>query len=85
MLLIDDLLMAPVRGLLFVLREVGNAAEEERANEQRAAMAELAALHRSLDSGELTETEFDARESKLLERLDRLRGQSGGDADAHGA
>jgi hypothetical protein len=86
MLLIDDLLMAPVRGLLFVLREVAKAAEEEQAGDQRAAMAELAALHRSLDSGELTENEFDVQEAHLLQRLDRLRGQDvGDDADSYGA
>jgi hypothetical protein len=37
-------------------------------------MDELAALHRSLDSGRLTEEAFDAQETRLLERLDRLRG-----------
>ncbi|MGD1035855.1 MAG: gas vesicle protein GvpG [Roseiarcus sp.] len=74
MLLIDDLLMAPCRGLMFVLREIAKAAQEEQAAEKRAVMVELAALHRSLDSGRLTEEAFDAQETRLLERLDRLRG-----------
>jgi hypothetical protein len=85
MLLIDDLLMAPVRGLMFVLREVAKSAQEERAAEQRTLMAELAALHRALDSGELTEAAFDEREAVLLARLDRLRGRdSPEDDDPHG-
>ena len=85
MLLIDDLLTAPFRGLLFVLREIAKAAEEERAGEERAAMGELAALHRALESGQLTEDAFDEREARLLERLDRMRGlQPGDDAVSHG-
>ncbi len=74
MLLIDDLLMAPVRGLMFVLREVAQAALEERDGEERAVMAELSALHRALETGAVTEAEFDAREADLLTRLDGLRG-----------
>lgn len=74
MLLIDNLLMAPGRGLLFVLRQVAKAAEEELEGEERAVLAELSALHRSLDSGELTEGAFDAQEARLLERLDRIHG-----------
>jgi hypothetical protein len=86
MLLIDDLLMAPARGLMFVLREVAKSAREQRAGEQRTLLAELAELHRALDGGELTEAAFDAREAALLERLDRLRGNdmAGQDAAPHG-
>jgi hypothetical protein len=85
-LLIDDLLMAPVRGLLFVLRELAKAADEEQAGDKRAVMAELAALHRSLDSGQLTEDAFDVQEANLLERLDRLQGRDAGDdADPYGS
>jgi Gas vesicle protein G len=86
MLLIDDLLMAPVRGLLFVVREIAKAAEEESAADERAVIAELATLHRALDSGQLTEEAFDAREAKLLARLDQLHGKdSGYDAGSHGS
>jgi hypothetical protein len=86
MLFIDDLLMAPVRGLLFVVREIGKAAAEERAADERAVMAELATLHRALDSGQLTEDAFDAEEAKLLEQLDRLQGKEfGNGAGEHGS
>ena len=86
MLLIDDLLMAPVRGLLFVIREIGKAVAEEKAADERAVIAGLATLHRALDSGQLTEDAFDAEEAKLLEQLDRLQGREFGyDAGAHGS
>jgi hypothetical protein len=85
MLLIDDLLMAPFKGLLFVLREVQKAANEEQAGDERATMAELAALHRALEDGQLTEAAFDEQETLLLERLDWIRGvDSGADMASHG-
>jgi hypothetical protein len=79
MLLIDDLLMSPVRGLMFVLREVAKSAEAEEAAVERTVMAELSALHRSLDNGEITEEAFDAQESRLLAQLDHIRGTEPGD------
>lgn len=74
MLLIDDLLAAPVRGLMFVLREIADAADAEREAEQRTVMSELAALHRRLDAGAIGEADFDRSEQDLLQRLDRLHG-----------
>lgn len=85
MLLIDDLLMAPFKGLLFILREVKKAADEEQAGDERATMAELSGLHRALEDGQLTEAAFDAQETRLLERLDWIRGvDSGDDTASHG-
>lgn len=81
MLLVDDLLAAPFRGLMFVLREIDKAVQAERAAENRAAMAELSELHRALDRGQVTEAEFDAREQVLLQRLDSLQGGRRGDDD----
>ncbi len=74
MLLIDDLLAAPVRGLMFVLKEIAKSVEAEREAEERAVMSELTELHRQLDADRMAEAEFDARESELLTRLERLRG-----------
>jgi len=78
MIVIDSLLTAPVRGLLFILREVAKAAAEEQATEERNLRGELASLYRALETGQITEAAFDAREAPLLARLDRLRGQPDG-------
>jgi hypothetical protein len=85
MFIIDDLLAAPLRGLVFVLKKVNEAVQEEKEAEERGIMADLTALHRALDSESITEQEFDAREQDLLGRLDRLRKEDGGDvgSDAH--
>ncbi len=79
MLLIDDLLAAPLRGLFFVLKEINAAVQAERASDERRIIAELAELHRKLDANQITEAEFEAGEERLLHRLDSLRG--GGEAD----
>ncbi|MBL1258024.1 gas vesicle protein GvpG [Methylocystis sp. Sn-Cys] len=82
MLLIDDLLAAPMRGLLFVLEKIDEAARQEREAEERAIMAELSELYRALETGALTEAEFDAREGKLLTRLDSLHGKGAADVNS---
>lgn len=73
MFLIDDLLMAPGKGLLWVFKEIHNAAQQELAGEGEAVTAALSELYLQLESGQLTEAEFDAQEKVLLDRLDRLQ------------
>jgi Gas vesicle protein G len=79
-LLIDDLLAAPFRGLMFVLSEINKAVEAEQEAEERRIMSDLAGLHRRLDEDQITEAEFEAEEQALLSRLDRLHGE--GEVDA---
>ena len=81
MFLIDDLMAAPVRGLMFVLEKINEAVQKELEAEERSIMADLSALHRALEGGTITEAEFDAREQVLLRRLDRLHSKGEGDAD----
>lgn len=82
MLLIDDLLAAPLRGLFFVLKEISAAVQAERAADERRIIAELAALHRQLDGNQITEADFANRETRLLQQLDSLRGE--GEANGSG-
>ena len=79
MLLVDDLLLAPWRGLMFVLREIDQAVREEREADHRRIMGELADLNRQLDEARITEAEFEAREQSLLDRLEAF---ATGEADA---
>ncbi len=80
MLLVDDLLKAPFKGLMFVLREVAKAADAELEAEDGRVRVQLSDLYRRLDAGEINETEFDAQEQVLLARLDHLRGDETSDA-----
>jgi hypothetical protein len=79
MFLIDDILMAPARGLFWIFKEIHRAAEEAQANEADAITAQLSDLYMMLETGQMTEAEFDAEEKALLDRLDAIkeRGEGG--------
>ena len=66
MLLIDDLLAAPFRGLMFILSEINNAVEAEQEADERRIMSALAGLNRRLDEGQITEAEFEADVRRVL-------------------
>ncbi len=72
MLLIDDLLLAPFRGLLWVIEKVHDTAQEEMAGEADALTEQLRQLYMMLESGQITEMEFDEQEQTLLDRLDAI-------------
>ncbi len=73
MLIIDDLLFFPVRSILWTFREIYNAAQEDVANEAEAITAELSELYMMLETGKITEAEFDQREKELLDRLEEIQ------------
>jgi hypothetical protein len=72
MFVVDDLLMAPARGLLWILQEIHRAAQEEQVTDAESITAELSALYMRLETGNLTEQQFNAEEKLLLERLDKI-------------
>lgn len=80
MLLIDDLLLAPFTGLLWVFDKIHDAADEQLAGEATAMTEQLRQLYRLLETGQITEAEFDAEECLLLDRLETIR-ESEHDAD----
>lgn len=81
MLLVDDVLLSPFHGLLWVFRKIHEAAQEEIAGKAEAISAELSELYMMLETGRITEAEFEARERVLLDWLDAIRGQ-GADSSA---
>jgi hypothetical protein len=78
--LIDDLLLAPGSFVIWVMRKVHEAAKEELEKDVAQITTDLTELHRRLETGAITESEFDATETKLLDRLDQLN-QQAEDAD----
>jgi hypothetical protein len=84
MFLIDDLLLAPGSFLLWVMRQVHEAAQEELENDSARITTELSELHRKLETGAITESQFEAHEKELLDRLDRILEQTEGLERAEG-
>ncbi|OHB66469.1 MAG: hypothetical protein A2V70_02745 [Planctomycetes bacterium RBG_13_63_9] len=72
MFLVDDILLAPFKGLAAVCRQVQDAARQELEGQKRDVMATLAGLHQRLESGQIDEEEFDIQEASLLEQLEGI-------------
>jgi len=71
-LVVDDILLFPVRSLLFIFKEIHQAALEELRQQAEHIRQELSALYLKLESGQISESEFEEREAILLDRLDEL-------------
>ena len=71
MFLIDDVLLSPAKGLFYIFKQIHKAAEEEFLNEENIS-AELSELYMMLETGKITEEEFNKRESELLNRLEQI-------------
>lgn len=84
MLLVDDILFSPVKGIMWIFRQIHELAEEELAGEADRIRESLTELYMQLETGEITEEEFEQQEAVLLDRLDVLDEEDDviGDADA---
>ncbi len=71
MLLIDDIFLSPIKGLFYIFKQIHNAAEEEFFNEEDIS-AQLSELYMMLETGKITEEEFNKNESELLNRLEQI-------------
>jgi hypothetical protein len=83
MVLVDDLLMFPIRSVLWIFREIHRAAQEELVTEADSLTAELSNLYMRLETGKISESEFAAEEKTLLERMERIQ-KRGRDLEAEG-
>ncbi|MGO8702886.1 MAG: gas vesicle protein GvpG [Candidatus Brocadiia bacterium] len=81
MFLIDNVLLAPVSGVMYVFREIRAAAQAEAAKNADALRAQLAELYGMLEAGRISSEQFDAKEKELLDRLDEISRVSEGDND----
>lgn len=79
MLLVDDILFFPVTSIFWIFREIGKVAQDELAGEAQSVTEQLRLLYMQLETGGITEPQFDAEEKLLLDRLDaiesRLKGE----------
>jgi hypothetical protein len=73
MLLLDKLLLSPLSATIWAARQVHKAIQQERAAEPARITADLSELYMMLETGRITEAQFNAREKEVLDRLDRLQ------------
>lgn len=72
MFILDDILLSPAKGFLWIVRELQKAAEAESANEADELTARLSTLYMQLETGQLSQEAFDAQEREILDRLDAI-------------
>ena len=77
MFIVDDILTAPFKGIYWIFKEIHNAALEDQAGEADRITAQLSELYMMLETGKMTEAEFDAAEKALLDRLDAINEREG--------
>ena len=83
MLLVDDILFSPIKGINWIFKKVHELAQEELVGEADRLRESLTELYMQLEAGQITEEEFEQQETLLLDRLDALDEDDNmiGDAD----
>jgi len=71
MFLIDDILLAPVKGIKWIAEKVREVADKELYDPDKI-KEELMAIQAKLDLGDMTEEQYGVREKELLERLSEI-------------
>jgi hypothetical protein len=72
MFIIDDILLSPAKGFMWLVKELHKAAEAEMADERTGLMRRLQSLHMRLEAGDIEEAEFETLEEELLDRIEAL-------------
>lgn len=73
MLIVDDILLFPIKGINWVFKQIHDIAEEELEGEADRIRESLTDLYMLLETGQITEEEFEQQEKELLDRLDSLQ------------
>ena len=71
MFLIDSILLAPVKGVVWLGEKLNEVAEKEL-NDDGLIKQELMELQLRFELDEISEQEYNEKESKLLDRLDAI-------------
>ena len=74
MFLIDDILLAPLKGIIFIAKKINEVIEKETSDEGTI-KERLMALQLKFEMDEITEEEYDKREDELLKLLENSREQ----------
>jgi hypothetical protein len=71
MFLIDSILLAPLKGVVWMGRKLTDMAQQELCDEGRV-KEELMRLQLQFELDEITEQQYDQKEKELLDRLDAI-------------
>ncbi len=72
MFLIDDILLAPLKGVIFIAEKINEIIEKEMSDEG-SIKERLMALQFKFEMDQIDEEEYDRQEDELLQLLERIR------------
>lgn len=72
MFLLDDILLAPVNGLVWLAQKIDEVVKKETSDDGRI-KEKLMEIQLKFELDEITEEEYNKQEKELLERLDALQ------------
>jgi len=72
MFLIDDLLLAPLKGVIFIAQKI-NVVIEKETSDEGSIKERLMSLQLKFEMDEISEEEYDQREDELLKLLGNIR------------
>jgi Gas vesicle protein G len=81
MFLLDDILLSPVNGFVWLCRQIESAALKEFEVTPEQISEELSLLYMMLETEQITLEEFEARETELLDLLDELQAEEEANAE----
>ena len=71
--LIDDILLAPIKGIVWIAEKIRDMAVEELEDTPEKLQRELLDLQMALEAEQISETEYQKKEKDILERLETLK------------
>ena len=77
MFIIDTILLSPIYGTIWVAKQVNNAIKQDVNDAPEQITTELRELYMELETGHISEAEFDKKEKILLDSLDRALERAG--------
>ena len=77
MFLIDDILLAPLKGVIFIGKKINEVIEKEMSDEG-SIKERLMSLQLKFEMDEIDEEEYDRREDELLKLLEKIREEKAG-------
>jgi hypothetical protein len=81
MFLLDDILLSPVNGFVWLCRQIESAALKEFEVTPEQISEDLSLLYMMLETEQITLEEFEERETELLDLLDELQAAENDDEE----
>ena len=73
MFLIDDILLAPLKGVIWLAEQIKEVADRELLDDEDKIKEKLMESQFKFELDQITEEEYKKQEKELLERLDAIR------------